>query len=186
MTNKEYMAGWIYWLPDFGDSLAEKLFGKENTHRLSFSSPESFYPAGRQKVDQRINEAMNDETGEKKYSSKMDALMNIYIYPDLINHAKVTLLLAWRGFFVDKYFGFFGLFFIIWAIMGGIKEQFARYFQIILFPPFILLFFQAAISVSITRYNLIFLLPMSIAYAASFCILIRKCLLRDKWRKVCE
>jgi hypothetical protein len=182
MTDKEFLAGWIYWLPDFGDSLAENLFGKENTHRLSFSSPQSFYPEGRHKVDTKISEAMDVGIDGKKYSSRMEALMNLYVYPDILNHAKVTLLLAWRGFFVDKYFAFFGLFFLIWAIAGGIKEQSARYFQIILIPPMLLLFFQAAVSVSIPRYNLILLLPISIAYSASFYILIHK-IFREKGRE---
>lgn len=180
MTNKEYLAGWIYWLPDFGDSLAEDLFGQENTHRLSFSSPESFYPAGKQKVNQRISREMYTESGEKRYSTRTEALMKTYIYQDLFNHGKITLLLAWRGFFVVKYFGFFGLFFLIWALTGGIKKEYARYLQLILLPPIILLFFQAAVSVSIPRYNLILLLPMSISYAAAFHILIRKYLIRKE------
>tara|TARA_B100000959_G_C14974743_1_gene621123 strand:+ start:770 stop:2149 length:1380 start_codon:yes stop_codon:yes gene_type:complete len=163
MNNMEYLAGWIYWLPDFGDSLAKNLFGSENTDRLSFSDPQSFYPAGRHKVDQRINTAMNLGTGTNRYSSRMEALLKIYVYPDMLNHAKVTLLLAWRGFFVEKYFGLIGLFFLIWAIAGGMKDQYARYFHIIIIPPMILLFLQAAISLSIPRYNSILLLPLSIA-----------------------
>jgi len=163
MNNMEYLAGWVYWLPDFGDSLAEKLFGYENIHRLSFSSPESFYPAGRKKVVQRINMAMNAETSAEKYSSRLDALLKIYIFPDMLNHAKITLLLAWRGFFVEKYFAIIGLFFLIWAIAGGIKDPHARYFHVIILPPLALLFFQAAVSVSIPRYNFILLLPLSIA-----------------------
>tara|TARA_R110002072_G_scaffold50843_3_gene136543 strand:- start:17529 stop:18908 length:1380 start_codon:yes stop_codon:yes gene_type:complete len=169
MTNMEYLAGWIYWLPDFGDSLAEKIFGYENVHRLSFSSPESFYPAGRQKVDKHLNELMDTRAVDIKYSSRLDALLKTYVYSDILNHMKVTLLLAWRGFFVDKYFAFIGLFFLIWALFMGIKEQYIKYFHIILFPSLILLFFQAAISVSIPRYNLILLLPLSISYASFFC-----------------
>jgi len=162
MNNMEYLAGWVYWLPDFGDSLAEKLFGYENIHRLSFSSPESFYPEGRKKVVQRLDMAMDSETSAEKYSSRLGALLKIYVYPDMLNHAKVTLLLAWRGFFVEKYFALIGLFFLIWAIAGGIKDPHARYFHIIIFPPLALLFFQAAVSISIPRYNLILLLPLSI------------------------
>ncbi len=162
MTNSEYLAAWIYWLPDFGDSLARKWFGRENTDRLSFSDPESFYPAGRHKVDQVINDAM--ATGN--YQSRMEAIFKIYIFSDLLNHSKVTLLLAWRGFFVEKYFGFLGLFVMIWAVIGGIKAEQKDYFNIVLLPTIILLFFQAAISISIARYNLILILPLSFAYAA--------------------
>jgi hypothetical protein len=162
MTNTEYLAGWIYWLPDFGDSLARKLFGNENTDRLSFTSPDSFYPVGRQKVNQEISEAMS--TG--KYQSRMEAIFKIYIFSDLLNHAKVTMLMAWRGFFVEKYFGFIGLFVMIWAFVFGFKDRQKDFFCIILIPTIILLFFQAAISVSITRYNLILIVPFSFAYAA--------------------
>jgi len=178
MTNMEYLAGWIYWLPDFGDSLAEKIFGYKNVHRLSFSSPESFYPEGRQKVDKNLNELMETRAAGKRYSSRLDALLKNYVYADILNHIKVTLLLAWRGFFVDKYFSFIGLFFLAWALLIGIKEQYIKYFHIILFPSLILLFFQAAISVSIPRYNLILLLPLSISYASFFCWLVNKYLLK--------
>ncbi len=166
MTNKEYLAGWIYYLPDFGDSLAEKIFGYETVQRLGFGNPQSFYPVGREKIIQRLNTEMNATDSPKSYSSRLDALLKIYVYPDVLNHAKVTLLMAWRGFFVEKYFGLLGLFFLIWAVVGGIKNQHAHYFHLLILPPLVLLFFQAGISVSIPRYNLILLLPLSIAIAA--------------------
>lgn len=166
LTDREYLAGWIYYLPDFGDSLAEKLFGHETVQRLGFGNPQSIYPVGREKIVQRINTVMNAKESPEKYSSRLAALLKIYVYSDLLNHAKITLLMAWRGFFVEKYFGLIGLFFLIWAVAGGIKNLHARYFHLIILPPFILLFFQAAISVSIPRYNLILLLPLSIAMAA--------------------
>jgi len=170
MTDREYLAGWIYWLPDFGDSLAEDLFGKENTHRLDFGSPDGFINKNREDIRKEISKATGarldyHEAGHQV--SPVAWLLKEYVVKDLFNHIKVTLLLAWRGLFIEKYFGLTGFLAILWGLAGGLKGELRSYFLLFTFPIIILLFFHASLTASIPRYNLSLLLPMSFCMAVA-------------------
>ncbi len=64
MSLKEGAISFIYWFPDFGDSLAIRLFNKSSYERLGFGS-ESYYVYGNTALrDRIINEVkMHEMTG---------------------------------------------------------------------------------------------------------------------------
>jgi len=163
MTDMEYLAGWIYWLPDFGDSLALKLFGKEHISRLDFSDPEGFILHERKLIRNKIKEfqAVNDHFSPTRW------LIDNYILDDLSSHLKITALMAWRGVFIEKYFGLIGFFCMIWGLFHGLKKYIGPHYYWISLPPLLLLFFHAFISASIPRYNIPLVLPMTIAMVAA-------------------
>lgn len=174
MTDKEYLYGWIYWLPDFGDSLARDLFGKDAIKRFDHNNPYSFLLHERSLLLAEVQENINRSKSVSNFQGTASPerwLINRYIIGDLYNHIKVTMLMAWRGVFVEKYFGLFGLLFLLWGLTNGLKQHVGPHFFLISLPPLILLFFHAAISFSIPRYNILLILPMSIAMSAAFCSL---------------
>ncbi len=174
MTDKEYLYGWIYWLPDFGDSLARDLFGKDAIKRFDHNNPYSFLLHERSLLLAEVQKNINRSKSVSNFQGTASPerwLINRYIIGDLYNHIKVTMLMAWRGVFVEKYFGLFGLLFLLWGLTNGLKQHVGPHFILISLPPLILLFFHAAISFSIPRYNILLILPMSIAMSAAFCSL---------------
>ncbi len=168
MTDREYLAAWVYWLPDFGDSLAEHLFGYEQTHRLDFGNTEGFIRKERQHIRLKVREQTqasisHHETGQE--ISPVSWLIREYVLNDFINHNKVTLVLAWRGIFVEKYFGLLGVLCLLLVCILNPGTHFRRDLLLISLPGVILLFFHASLTASIPRYNLIMLLPMAFSMA---------------------
>ena len=93
--------------------------------------------------------------------------MKKYVFNDLFNHVKVTLVLAWRGLFVEKYFGLLGVIAMVWGLCGGLKREERALYLMISLPIGLMLLFHAFFTVSIPRYNLSLLLPMSLCMAMS-------------------
>jgi glycosyltransferase involved in cell wall biosynthesis len=163
MTNMEYLAAWIYWLPDFGDSLAEDIFGEEHTRRLDFGSADGFIADIRSRIREQASQATGARLGGHETGaviSPVTWLLREYVLGDPLTHIKVTLVLAWRGIFVEKYFGLLGLMAMCWALMGGLRNEQRDYFFTMTLPVVILVFFHAFLTASIPRYNLSLLLPM--------------------------
>lgn len=166
MTGKEYLAAWIYWLPDFGDSLAEDLFGKEHTERLNFGSRNGFINHERQLIRKEVSDKTGalltaHETGSGM--SPVSYLIKHYVLDDLWNHVKVTLVMAWRGLFIEKYFGLLG--FLSMMVIFLTRNRNRQYLLLFSIPAFALVFFHAFLTASIPRYNLSLLLPMSFCLA---------------------
>lgn len=155
MTAREYRAGWIYWLPDFGDSLARELFPREDYTRLDFGDPQGFIGT----VRSQLRERMRREPHPTRW------LLREKVLGDWITHLKVTLLLAWRGAFVAKYFGLVGVVAMAAVLLWPRPSGPWRCYRAIALPPLVLLLFHAAISVNVARYNVSLLLPMAMAMA---------------------
>ena len=169
MTNDEFVAGWIYWLPDFGDSLAKRLFEPEAYRRLDLGNPEGIHQAGSRRVMQEIEA----KSGAAPGSYTRDApragtgwVLREYIISDWFNHIKVTLLLFWRGVMLNSYFGLVGFGLLLWALAGGLNGPHRPLFLITLGVTTLLSLFYAFISLNIARYSAPMILPMSLAYAA--------------------
>lgn len=158
----EYVAAWIYFLPDFGPSIASLLFSPASYHRLSLNqAPDTFFAMGSTVVFPQTLAAAGGPAHHMHY------LIQHSILSDLPKYAAVTLLLAWRGIWVGKYFSIVCVPLLAKSILQGL---FGRNNDLLVFsaPALLLLVFQAAVSVSISRYN-IFLIPsMSIAAGLAF------------------
>ncbi|WP_343564256.1 hypothetical protein [Kiloniella sp. b19] len=159
MTWQEFLVSWIYWLPDFGDSLAASLFAPEYWQRLDFGYPEGFYLIG------------NTETRSTIYSlastdpERVRILVSQYILAEPFKHVMVTLALAWRGMLVVKYFSLFGVVALFPALKRLGKRQEGDKLLAFAFSFFFMLGFNAFVSVNVARYNvpLIFIYSLAVA-----------------------
>lgn len=168
MTVREYAAGWIYWLPDFGDKAAVALFGADTVSRLDLGNPAGFYTEGRNALRAEVDAATGvnlDRRARPVGDPALGWLLRHKLLAEPGTHAAVTLLLAWRGAFVAKYFGLAGLVAVALALARRGPSPARRVLLVTLTPALLLLLFNAAVSLNIPRYNLPLVLPMSIAMA---------------------
>lgn len=168
MTAQEYVAGWIYWLPDFGDSLARALFGDVAVRRLDLGHPDGLYAAGRATVRREVERATGAVLdGHQRLDGEHAQawLLRRMVSDEPGKHAAVSLLLAWRGLFVQKYFGLVGALALL--LVAGSRARTPRSLRRVLVytagPAGLLLAFNATVSLDIPRYNLLLVLPMSLA-----------------------
>jgi hypothetical protein len=157
MSLQEWLVGWIYYLPDFGDNLAARLFAPAMYERLDWGDS-SYYVYGRDQLYPAALKAAPEHTAAY--------LVRDYVLPDAFKHAAVTLLLAWRGFFVGRLWGLVALVLLAPGLRLVTPEQ-RRWLLLILLPGLLLLFAQAALSVSITRYNNALVAPLAMIAAAA-------------------
>ena len=150
MTLVEFAAAFIYWLPDWGDSLARTLLPPTSYVRLGWDSPHAFYRQGvaRMRADMQAGLVQSD----------VSTLLRDEVLAHPIRHARATLALAWRGIFIGKTWGLVGWLCAIVALWRGWRARQYDYLLLCL-PAWFLCLFQAAVSVSIPRYNLL-LLPL--------------------------
>lgn len=158
MNWQEWGASFIYSLPDFGDSLAVKLFPKEAYERLDYDTQDGFYQQGNGAYRDQVLGKAGSKENELSYIVKNEVIGNAY------KHIMVTISLAWRGMWVSKYWGliaipiFFSVF--IFALHRGWTE-----FILFALPPWFMLGFHAFTSVNVVRYNLILIPCLAIAVA---------------------
>ena len=166
MTNAEFRAGWIYFLPDFGDSLAKRLFPREQYERLAFGNPTGFLGIERTRIRDEIAQATGVRPAHNAVGTKESqigwALTN-YAFNDPVQHFRVSALLAWRGFFVEKLFGLVGGLSLLLILIFSSDRWLKRDLILLLLPALLVLGFNANVSVNIPRYNPLLLLPMAIA-----------------------
>lgn len=162
MTWGEYIASFIYWLPDFGDTLAAALFPHSQYARLEFDTPDGFYLYGNTVFRQEIYAMADTE------AARMSLLLKDYVLADLFKHVMVTFTMVFRGMWVAKYFGLVGAalsipaFLILKRSVGGWPI-----FYFIL-PFFFMLGLNAFVSVSIPRYNMPMVCIFGLAGAVVF------------------
>lgn len=169
MTDDEYRAAWIYWLPDFGDSLAARLFAEADYRRLDLGAADGFH----RQVSRRVQRDIEAKSGARITSYVSGAartgsgwVLREYIVGDWVNHLKVTALLFWRGIMLNSYFGMLGLLMLLWALANGLRGPGRQPFLIMLGVCTLLSLFYAFVSLNIARYSAPMILPMSMAYAA--------------------
>ena len=154
MTLAEFGAAFIYWLPDWGDTLARAVLPPSSYVRLGWDDPRAFYRQGvaRMRADMRGGAVQ----------SEVDSLLRDEVLSHPLRHARATLALAWRGIFIGKTWGFVAWLCAAAALWRGWRTRNADYLLLCL-PAVFLCLFQAAVSVSIPRYNLLFLPPLAVA-----------------------
>ncbi len=154
MTLTEFGAAFIYWLPDWGDTLARAVLPPSSYVRLGWDDQRSFYRQGvaRMRADMRAGVV----------KSEVDTLLRNEVLSHPIRHARATLALAWRGIFIGKTWGLVAWLCAAAALWRGWRTRNTDYLLLCL-PALFLCLFQAAVSVSIPRYNLLFLPPLALA-----------------------
>jgi len=158
MTSQELAVAFVYWLPNFGDGLAEHLFPPQAYARLGFG-PGTFYRGGLP-----YHDAVAAQLGGEQGVTRHLLIDDVLGHP--VKHAAVTFALAWRGIFVGKSWGLCALmaFLIALVLRPDVRPVLAR----LSLPAWYMLFFYAAVSVSVARYAVCFVPIFSLAFAIVF------------------
>lgn len=149
----QWLAAWIYYLPDFGDNLARSVFGADVTSPLAWG-PDSFYVYGR---DTLITIAAGNAEGK----STAAYLVERHFFDDPVKGIMVTLVLAWRGVFVG---GWPGLIAVVAAapVLYFAPSRQRNLILLVALPAVLMVGAHALVSVSLTRYNIPMVIPYSL------------------------
>ncbi|MCG8450641.1 MAG: hypothetical protein MI725_13815, partial [Pirellulales bacterium] len=156
MTWKEWSVSFIYWLPDFGDSLAEDLFDEELYRKLTFEPGDTYYSGKSGEVLSEGYNSVHDRDQVLYYLIKTEILANP------VKHILVSLPLLLRGIFIAKYWGLLAFFCLLSTFLLLNKADAVKLF-IYGFPAFFMAIFYALVTVSIPRYNLLLVSVYSIS-----------------------
>lgn len=168
MTWTEWGAAFIYWLPDFGDKLAETLFDTANYVRLSWYTPDGFYLYGGQVLRDETLQAAGGAEGHMKY------LFENYVLNDPLKHLLVTIPIMLRGMWVGKYVGLIGAVLIVPSFLLLPRSEDRVVFGMFVWPFFAILFLNALVSVNATRYNEVLIIVFASVVAICFAAIYRK------------
>jgi hypothetical protein len=147
MDLSQWLASFLFWLPDFGDSLAAVFFSPDVLRPLDWYAPDSFYVLGNGAWMQDYQQ----QAGGR--DALLGWLLREKVLGDLATHLAVTLPLALRGLWVGKYFGLIGAVFWLSILLTALRHR-AWMWLAYGAPALLLLGLQAFVSVSIPRYNL--------------------------------
>ena len=165
MTGREYAMSFVCWLPD-GNAMGRAAAGPHACDRFGWDDhPNSFYAIG---IRRMLADTLRQAGG---YRHHMSFLVHRYLLQDpwrqLGWHAMVTIPLALRGLYVDHYWGL-----LLAPICAAYtlralrrRDDEARHFLLLSLPAWFMLAFNAAVAVNQVRYNLMLILPFSIAGA---------------------
>ncbi|MCP5201769.1 MAG: hypothetical protein H6977_17365 [Gammaproteobacteria bacterium] len=174
MTPTQYAAAWIYWLPDFGDSLARRLFGRQTAESLSFGAPDGFYTRGARELFEEIRRATGvtvhlHSSGEPTAGrpSPMRYVLEHKVLGELPRYLATTAVLLWRGAFPGKLVGLAGLVALVAMAWRSREREFRQALTLLALPAASFALLHAAISINIPRYNIPLLLPYTVAIAAA-------------------
>lgn len=158
MTEREWKAAFIYWLPGYGETLAAKYLPPSSYKKLGTDADSYLYKEG----SQIFEDGLLVVNGDRK---KLTAyLLQTEILEKPVMHFLSSVPLAWRGVLTGKYLAAIGLPCLIFMIFFAVKR---RHFVIIAlcFPALVMVALYAAISVSIPRYNIYLIYYYGIASA---------------------
>lgn len=160
MTWPEWVVAFVYWLPDFGDSLARDLFPPELYVRLGFIDPSSFYKIGNNEL---MRETLHFSGGR---ATHLQYLLDHYVAGDFLRHVLVTFPLTWRGIWAGQYLALFGVLMIVPVAVAMARTNKLPAFTFLVLAPFFMAALHGFVSVNVVRYNipLIALYSFVVAY----------------------
>lgn len=159
MSWPEIGVAMIYWLPDFGDSLAREIFPQKLHARLGWDKG-TYYAQG---YGKQIETLSRDLGGH-------DKILPHLIREEILSlkHIAVSIPLALRGTFIAKYWSLIGFIAFITLSVHTVKRR--NYALLVIAAPlFFMVAFHAGLSVSVPRYNL----PLIALYALSIAWYVR-------------
>ncbi|WP_417625315.1 hypothetical protein [Paremcibacter congregatus] len=151
MSWQEWFIGWIYYLPLSG---ARVLFGTEVLLPLGWGE-QSYYQYGRDTLDALAN------SGRTPLEAR-NYLISQYVFAMPIKFIAVSLLLLWRGIFVGHLVGMVAVPSVA-AFMLFARKVFLWRWAYIFLPALFMASVNAALSVSLYRYNLTIIIPYCLA-----------------------
>lgn len=147
MSWGEWWKAWIYWLPDFGDTLAVTLFGEDAVRKLSLLEPTGYHYAGNPPIADFLQTHLGNRPGT------LGNLLPV-VLADWPKHLAVTFVLAWQGLWAGKYITFIAVLLAPLALRRMAATGQLRGFLVIAGVVLMMVGFYAFVSVSIPRYNL--------------------------------
>lgn len=166
MSRHEYALSFVCWLPD-GNGLGAALGGRHACDRFGWDDhPDSFYAIG---IGPMLNRTLAQAGG---WDHHMSFLLHHFLLRDPARqlgwHALVTIPLALRGCYIDHWWGFVLAPVCAWITAGALRRRgqaAARRFLLLCLPGWFMLGLNAAVAVNQVRYNLMLVLPFSVAGA---------------------
>lgn len=156
MSMQEFACAFVFWLPDFGDSLARSMLPAACYRRLGFG-PGSYYADGLMHYQLRAREAGSA-------TAVMGRLLREDVLQHPLRHARSTIALAWRGLFVGKLWGLLAV--VAVCVVLATRPRLRRPLIVLGAPACFMLLLYAAVSVAIPRYAVCFIPVFSLALAA--------------------
>ncbi len=157
MSAAEWSVAFVYWIPDFGDSLAEQLFPATAYEKLGWADSGYYFKGGSEIMARVFADADSENT-------HVGYLLRTEVLARPLKHVVVSLPLAWRGMFVAKYWGMVAWVCCVWLLWRNGRRREWDY-ALLCLPAFFLAAFYAGVSVSIRRYNITLIPVLSIAAA---------------------
>lgn len=155
MSWTEFGVSFLYWFPDFGDSLAAAVFPEPYYAKLGWDE-DTYYGT----EASRLYDEIKAEVPDKKRI--LSHLLGREVLGNPVKHLLVTFPLAWRAIFVAKYWGILGA--VCFTAMLIVRLRNRRHDLLIAsLPIWFMVGFHAFVSVSIPRYNL----ALAVIYAAA-------------------
>ena len=165
MSLHEYGMSFVCWLPD-GNGLGAMLDGRRACDRFGWDDhPDSFYAIG---IGPMLNRTLAQAGG---WDHHMAFLLHHFLLHDPLRqlgwHVLVTIPLALRGCFVDHWWGFVLAPVCAWLTAQALYRRgpAACRFLLLCLPGWFMLGLNAAVAVNQVRYNLMLVLPFSVAGA---------------------
>jgi hypothetical protein len=158
MSQQEWRAAFIYWLPGYGEILASKYLPAASYKKLGTDPASYLYKEGTEIFDKGLLAVDGDRKKLTGYLIKTEILDRP------VAHFLASVPLAWRGVLSGKYLAIVGLPCFIFLLFYALRNK--HYLILALcFPATVLIAFYAAVSVSIPRYNIYLIYYYGIASA---------------------
>lgn len=158
MTPREYGLSFVCWLPD-GSGLGRLIAGRGACDRFGWDEhPDSFYSIG---TGPLMRQSLAASGG---WPNHMDYILHHYLLADPLKHLLVTVPLALRGMYIDHYWGLLLAPVSLLAVLRAVRSRTPGILLLSL-PAWFLLLFNALVAVNQPRYNLLLILPFSLAGA---------------------
>ena len=156
MSWREYGLSFVCWLPD-GNGWGRLLAGAGTCARFGWDErPDTFYAIG---MRQLVPETLRAAGGA---ANQLHWLMVHEVLRHPVWHMAVTVPLALRGLWVDHYWGLLLAPVAIWLTVRSLRHGRCGFAAVAL-PAFFMLLFNATFAVNQVRYNLMLILPFSLA-----------------------
>lgn len=146
MDTSEWTTAFVYWLPDFGDKLAQSWLPEPSYRRLISDNPDSFIATAKADILQPALDQM-----------PRDAVLGYWLKTEVfgnpLSHFRSSLPIFWRGLWVAKYWGIIGVisYLVLLVRLRGSQRRALLWFSL---PAWLLAILHTGISINIPRYNL--------------------------------
>ena len=157
MSGREFLLAFPYCLPGIGQPMVDGVFGRQAMARFVYSSPGSFFEAGRARRDELV-----------AAHGKLDPLIGNLIRDEMRErwwrYLLAGLPLAWCGMWVGGVLGLALVPLFAWASIEAVRRS-KPLFLLYAAPAVAMLGLHAAVANHYTRYNLILIGPFAVGTA---------------------